>query len=138
MQEKLRKIPYSDVFTSQNEWYQTPRSTWSKENVRSIPEARKATCHAQKGITEKLHIGQGRAGLRRKPEPDCITHPSDMTRRISERSKMVTGKTNSLQHTNSMHDRGKNNDKSFPQDVLLHLDPLHKPLPKATKCSQPN
>ena len=29
-----------------------------------------------------------------------------------------------------MHDRGINNDKSFPPDVLLHLDPLHKPLPK--------
>ena len=29
-----------------------------------------------------------------------------------------------------MHDRGINNDKSFPPDVLLHPDPLHKPLPK--------
>ena len=29
-----------------------------------------------------------------------------------------------------MHDRGINNDKSFPPDVLLHPDPLHKPLLK--------
>ena len=29
-----------------------------------------------------------------------------------------------------MHDRGVNNDKSFSPDVLLHLDPLHKPLLK--------
>ena len=29
-----------------------------------------------------------------------------------------------------MCDRGINNDKSFPPDVLLHPDPLHKPLPK--------
>ena len=29
-----------------------------------------------------------------------------------------------------MHDRGINNDKSFSPDVLLHLDPLHKPLLK--------
>ena len=84
----------------------------------------------KKGITEKPHIGQGRAGLRRKPEPDCINQPSDATRRISERSKIVTGKTNSPQHTNGAHDRGINNDKSFPPDVLLHLDQLHKPLPK--------
>ena len=68
--------------------------------------------------------------MRRKPEPDCINQPSDVTRRISGGSKIVTGKTNSPQHTNGMHDRGINNDKSFPPDVLLHLDPLHKPLPK--------
>ena len=53
-----------------------------------------------------------------------------MTRRISERSKIVTGKTNKPQNTNGMHDRGINNDKSFPPDVLLHPDLLHKPLPK--------
>ena len=81
-------------------------------------------------MTERPHIGQGRVGLRRKHEPDCINQPSDVTRRILEGSKIVTGKTNSSQHTNSMCDRGINNDKSFPPDVLLHPDPLHKPLPK--------
>ena len=81
-------------------------------------------------MTERLHIGQGRAGLRRKHEPDHIDQPSDVTRRISERSKITTGKTNNPQHTNTMHDRGINNDKSFSPDVLLHLDPLHTPLPK--------
>ena len=134
---KMKKIPNSDAFTSQNKWYQTPRSTQSKENVRSKPEARKATCHAPKGITEKLHIGQGRAGLRRKPEPDCINQPSDVTRRISERSKIVTGKTNSPQHANGMCGRGISNDKSFPPDVLLHPDPLHKPLPKQQNAVSP-
>ena len=84
----------------------------------------------KKGMTERLHIGQGRAGLRRKHEPDHINQPSDVTRRISERSKIVTGKTNHRQHTNGTHDRRRNNDKSFPPDVLLHLDPLHKPLLK--------
>ena len=84
----------------------------------------------KKGVTEKPCIGQGRAGLRRKPETDCINQPSDVTRRISEGSKIVTGKTNSPQHTNGVHDRGINNDKSLPPDVLLHPDPLHKPLPK--------
>ena len=43
---------------------------------------------------------------------------------------MVTGKTNNPQHTNNACDRGINNDKSFPPDVLLHQDPLHKPLLK--------
>ena len=77
-----------------------------------------------------MHLGQGREELKRKPEPDHINQPSDVTRRISEGSKIVTGKTNSPQHTNNMHDRGINNDTSFPPDVLLHPDPLDKHLPR--------
>ena len=84
----------------------------------------------KKGRTERPCIGQGRAGLRRRCEPDRIDQPSDVTRRISERSKIATGKTNNPQHTNTMCDRGINNDKSFLPDVLLHLDPLRTPLPK--------
>ena len=91
----------------------------------------------KKDITEKPCIGQGRAGLRRKPEPDCINQPSDLTRRISEGSKIVTGKTNSPQHTTGVHDRGINNDKSFPSDVFLYPDPLHKPLPKQQNAVSP-
>ena len=79
------------------------------------PNLRPEKQHAmpKKGVTEKPRIGQGRAGLRRKPEPDHINQPSDVTRRISGGSKIVTGKTNSPQHMNGMHDRGINNDKSF-------------------------
>ena len=81
-------------------------------------------------MTERPHIGQGRAELRRNHEPDHIDQPSDVTRRISERSKIATGKTNIPQHTNTMHCRGVNNDKSFSPDVLLHPDPLCTPLQK--------
>ena len=56
-------------------------------------------------VTEKPHIGQGRAGLRRKPETDCITQSSEVTGRILERSKIETRKTNSQQHTDAAHDR---------------------------------
>ena len=83
----------------------------------------------KKGIMEKLHIGQGRAGLRRKHQSAFRCDKKNF-RGI----QIVTGKTNSPQHTNSTHDRGINNDKSFPPDVLLHCDPFAK----ATKCSQPN
>ena len=82
----------------------------------------------KKGITESLHMGQGRAGLRRK-HADHIDQPSDVTRRISEGSKIATGKTNNPQHTNTAHDRRINN-KSFSPDVLLQPDPLHTPLLK--------
>ena len=114
---------------------------WEVHRVRKVldPNLRpeKQCAMPQKGITEKPHLGQGRAGLRRKPEPDHINQSSDVTRRISERSKIVTGKTNSPQHTYSMHDRGINNGKSFPPDVLLHPDPLHKPLPKQQNAVSP-
>ena len=79
-------------------------------------------------MTEKLHIGQGRAGLRRKHAPDRINQPFDVTRRIPERSKMATGITNNPKHTSTMHDRGINNDKSFLPDILLC--PLHRSLPR--------
>ena len=65
----------------------------------------------KKGTTERPCIGQGRAGLRRKHEPACIYQPSDVTRRISERSNIATGETNIPQHTNTTCDRGVNNDK---------------------------
>ena len=102
------------------------------------PNLRPEKQHAmpKKGITEKPCIGQGRAGLRRKPEPDCINQPSDVTGRISGGSKRVTWKTNSPQHTNGAHDRGINNDKSFSPDVLLHPDPLHKPSPMQQKADK--
>ena len=94
------------------------------------PNLRPEKQHAmpKKCMTEKPHIGQGRAGLRRKHVPDRINQPFDVTRRIPERSKMATGKTNNPQHTSAMHDRGINNDKSFSPDVLLQ--PLLKPLLK--------
>ena len=65
--------------------------------------------------------------MRRRPEPDHINQPSDVTGRISGESKIATGKTNSSQHINCMCDRATNNDKSFSQDVLLHPDLPHKP-----------
>ena len=82
----------------------------------------------KQGITEKLQIGQGRAGLkRRRHEPDHINQPSDVRRGIPGGSKIVTGKTNSSQGTKGVHDRAINNDKPFLPDVPLHPDPLHKP-----------
>ena len=47
------------------------------------PNLRPEKQHAmpKQGISEKLPVGQGRAGLRRRrPEPDYINQPSDVTR----------------------------------------------------------
>ena len=80
----------------------------------------------KQGISEKPRVGQGRAGLRRR-RPDHINQPSDVTQGIPGGSKLETGKTNSTQGTNSMHDRAINNNNPFLPDVPLHPDPLHKP-----------
>ena len=74
-------------------------------------------------------MGQGRAGSRRrKPDPlnQTVNQPLDMTQGIQRGTKIVTGKTNSTQGANSMHDRLINNNNPFMPDVPLHLDPLLK------------
>ena len=73
-------------------------------------------------------MGQGRAGSkRRKPDPlsQPINQPSDVTPEIPGRTKIVTGKTNSIHSTNSRSDRLINNNP-FMSDVPFHLDPLLK------------
>ena len=80
----------------------------------------------KQGSSEKLQVGQRRAGLRRR-RPDHINQPSDVTQGIPGGSKIETGKTNSSQGTNSAHDRAINNSKPFLPDVPLHPDPLYKP-----------
>ena len=80
----------------------------------------------KQGISEKPWVGQGRAGLRRR-RPDHINQPSDVTQGIPGGSKIETGKTNSSQGTNSVHDRAINNNNPILPDVPLHPDQLHKP-----------
>ena len=95
-------------------------------NLNLRPEKQHAM--PKQGIAEKPWVGQGRAGLRRRrPEPDHINQPSDVTRGIPGGSKIVTRKTNSSQDTNSTCDRAINNGKPILPDVPLHLDLLHKP-----------
>ena len=92
------------------------------------PNLRPEKQHAmpKQGILEKLQVGQGRPGLRRR-RPDHNNQPSDVTQGIPGRSKIETGKINSSQGTNSMHDRAINNNNPFPPDVPLHMDLLHNP-----------
>ena len=77
-------------------------------------------------------MGQGRAGSRRRkldPINQAINQPLDVTQGIQRGTKIVTGKTNSTQGTNSAYDRLINNNNPFMLDVPLHWDPLLK-IPK--------
>ena len=79
---------------------------------------------------ERPQVGQGRTGLRRR-KPDHINQPTnqplDVTQGIPRGTKLETGKTNSVQGTNSTCDRSVNNNDPFLPNVPLHLDPLLKP-----------
>ena len=71
-------------------------------------------------------MDQGRAGSKeRKPDPinQAINQPSDVSQEIPGRTKIVTGKTNSIHSTNSTSDRLINNNPFMP-DVPFHLDQL--------------
>ena len=107
-----------------------------ERNLNMRPEKQHAL--PKKGVTERLRMGQGRAELRRKPEADCITQSSDVTRRFLERSKIAAGKTNNPQHISTTHDKGINNDKSFPPDVPLLPYLLHEPLQKKQNITSPD
>ena len=87
---------------------------------------------SKQGKFERLWMGQGRGGSRRRvsdPINQAINQPSDVTQGIQRGTRIVTGKTNSTQGTNSIHDRLINNNNPFMPDVILHSDLLLK-LPK--------
>ena len=77
----------------------------------------------KQGKSERLQMGQGRAGSKRKkPDPinQAISQPSDVTQEIPGRTRIVTGKTNSIHSANSASDRLINNNNPFMPDVSLH------------------
>ena len=76
----------------------------------------------KQGRYERPWMGQGRAGSKRRKH-DHINHaidqPSNVSQEIPGRTKIVTGKTNSIHSTNCMSDRLINN-ISFMPDVPFH------------------
>ena len=82
------------------------------------------TFHKQ-GNLESLHIGQGRAGSKRKkPDPinQAINRPSNLSQEIPRRTKIGTRKTNSMCITNNAV-----NNNPFIPDVPFHPDLLLRP-----------
>ena len=83
----------------------------------------------KQGNLERPHIGQGRAGSKRKkPDPinQAINRPSNLSQEIPGRTKIETRKTNSMHTTNNANDRMVNNNPFIP-DVPFHPDPLLRP-----------
>ena len=89
----------------------------------------------KQGNLERLQIGQGRAGSKRKkPDPinQAINQPSNLSQEIPGRTKIETRKTNSVHTTNSRNDSLVNNNPFMP-DVLFHPDPILQPPTQPTK-----
>ena len=83
----------------------------------------------KQGGLERPQMGQGRAGSKRKkPDPinEAINQPSNLSKEIPRKTKIVAGKTNSIHSTNSVSDRLINNNPFMP-DVPFHPDPLLGP-----------
>ena len=95
----------------------------------------------KQGSKERPHIGQGRAGSRRKrPDPinQSINQPSNLSQKNPGRTEIETGKTNHM-HTkdlthsiNNTHGKMTNNNPLIP-DVPFHPGPVYRPPPKPIK-----
>ena len=95
----------------------------------------------KQGSMERLHIGHGRAGSRRKrPDPinQSINQPSNLSQKIPGRTEIETGKTNHVHTKDLMHSinnvSGKmtNNNPLIP-DVPFHPGSVYRPPPKPIK-----
>ena len=90
-----------------------------------------------KGSVVKLHIGQGRAGLKRKrsdPINQPINQPSELSQKILGKTEIETGKTNQAHSKDPMHiinnaDVGMTHTKPLIPDVPFHPGPTYNPLP---------
>ena len=93
---------------------------------------------SNQGSMERLFVGQGRAGSRRKranPINEPINQPSNFSQKIPGWTEIETGKTNhihtkDLMHSiNNMSGKMTNNNPLIP-DVPFHPDPVYRSPPK--------
>ena len=91
-----------------------------------------------KGSVVKLHIGQGRAGLKKKrsdPINQTINQPSELSQKIPGKTKIETGKTNlvhsmDLTHNINNVNTGITHIRPLIPDVPFHPGPTYRPPPK--------
>ena len=96
---------------------------------------------SKQGNMEKSHMGQGRAGSRRKkPDPinQSINQSSNLSQKIPGMTEIETRKTSHVHTKDLMHSinnasgRMTNNNPLIP-DVPFNPGPVYRPLPKPIK-----
>ena len=93
----------------------------------------------------KLHIGQGRAGLKRKrsdPINQPINQPSELSQKIPGKTEIETGKTNQAHSKDPMHtinnsDVEMTHTKPLIPDAPFHPGPTYRPPPKSIRSNMP-
>ena len=98
-----------------------------------------------KGSIEKPHVGQVRAGLkRRRPYPinQTINLPSELSQKIPGETKIETGKTNQIHSKDPIHsinsvDEGMTHTRPLIPNVLFHPGPTYRPPPKPIRSHMP-
>ena len=87
---------------------------------------------------ERLHRGQGRAGIRRKrPDPinQPLIQPSNLSQKIPARTEIETGKISGVHYKYLMHSinnvsRKMTNNYPLIPDVPFHPGPVYRPPSK--------
>ena len=111
------------------------------------PNIKQEKQHANpiKGSVEKLHMGQDRAGLKRK-RSDSINQtfnpPSELSQKIPGKTKIETGKTNLIYSKDPMHtinnvNEGMTHTRPLIPDVPFHPGPIYRPPPKPIRLNVP-
>ena len=98
-----------------------------------------------KGSVVKLHIGQGRAGLKRKrsdPINQTINQPSELSQKIPDKTEIGTRKTNQAHSKDPKHiinnvNAGMTHTKPLIPDVPFHLGSTYGPHPKPIRSNMP-
>ena len=89
----------------------------------------------KQGSLERPHVGQGRAGSKRKrPDPinQTINQPSNLSQEIPGRTKIETRKTNCVHTTDPVHSISNADDRIVNNNPLIldapfHPDPILRP-----------
>ena len=98
-----------------------------------------------KGSVVKPHIGQHRAGLKRKrsdPINQTINPPSELSQKIPGETKLETGKTKRIHSRDPTHsinnvDEGMTHSRPLIPDVPFHPGPTYRPPPKPIRSNMP-
>ena len=116
-----------------------------RKNLYSNIQPEKQHANPIKGCIEKPHIGQGRAGLRRRiPSPinQTIMPPPELSQKIPGATKLetrITNHANSTGPTHSIHNTNEGMTHTRPSvpDVPFYPGPTYRPPPKLIRSQMP-